>query len=138
MLEYRLDDLHWTDFEQLCQALLKARLGIGVEAWGGSGDWGNDAYCQASLCYPGSEVQEGPFQFQAKFVQGANAAGANQGRRWLRQSNGNANGLKSGTSQRRRSIPVDDPPPSLHGHYTRFITTKKQPLRGHSVNWPGV
>src|SRR6266436_9077794 len=27
----------------------------------------------------------------------------------------------------------DDPPPSLHGHYTRFVTTKKQPLRGHSV-----
>src|SRR6266446_4905644 len=27
----------------------------------------------------------------------------------------------------------DDPPPSLHEHYTRFIATKKQPLRGHSV-----
>lgn len=76
MLEYRLDDLHWADFEKLCQALLKAKLGVGVEAWGGSGDWGNDAYCQAPLSYPGSEVQQGPFQFQAKFVQGANAAGA--------------------------------------------------------------
>lgn len=76
MLEYRLDDLHWSEFEKLCQALLKARLSVGVEAWGGSGDWGNDAYCQASLRYPGSEVQEGPFQFQAKFVEGANAAGA--------------------------------------------------------------
>jgi tetratricopeptide (TPR) repeat protein len=76
MLEYRLDDLHWSDFERLCQALLKARLSVGVEAWGGSGDWGNDAYCRAPLRYPGSEVQEGPFQFQAKFVEGANAAGA--------------------------------------------------------------
>lgn len=76
MLEYRLDDLHWSEFEKLCQALLKARLSVGVEAWGGSGDWGNDAYCKAALRYPGSEVQEGPFQFQAKFIQGANAAGA--------------------------------------------------------------
>jgi tetratricopeptide (TPR) repeat protein len=76
MLEYRLDDLHWSEFERLCQALLKARLSIGVEAWGGSGDWGNDAYCQAALRYPGSEVQQGPFQFQAKFIEGANAAGA--------------------------------------------------------------
>lgn len=76
MLEYRLDDLHWSEFESLCQALLKAKLGVGVEAWGGSGDWGNDAYCQASLCYPGDEIQQGPFQFQAKFIQGANAAGA--------------------------------------------------------------
>jgi tetratricopeptide (TPR) repeat protein len=76
MLEYRLDDLHWSEFERLCQALLKARLSVGVEAWGGSGDWGNDAYCQAPLRYPGSEVQQGPFQFQAKFIEGANAAGA--------------------------------------------------------------
>jgi len=76
MLEYRLDDLHWSEFERLCQALLKARLSVGVEAWGGSCDWGNDAYCQAPLRYPGSEVQQGSFQFQAKFIEGANAAGA--------------------------------------------------------------
>jgi tetratricopeptide (TPR) repeat protein len=76
MLEYRLDDLHWGEFEKLCQALLKAELGVGIEAWGGSGDWGNDAYCQAPLRYPGSDLQQGPFQFQVKFVEGANAAGA--------------------------------------------------------------
>jgi len=76
MLEYRLDDLQWAEFEALCQALLKATLGVGVESWGGSGDWGIDAYCRASLRYPGSEVQDGPFQFQVKFVHGANAAGA--------------------------------------------------------------
>lgn len=83
MLEYRLDDLSWQDFENLCQALLKAMFGLGIESWGGSGDWGNDAYCRSSLRYPGSEVQEGPFQFQAKFVQGANAAGAKPGPRLL-------------------------------------------------------
>lgn len=76
MLEYRLDDLHWEEFEQLCQALIKARFGVGIEAWGGSGDGGNDAYCRTSLRYPGNDVQTGPFQFQVKFVQGANAAGA--------------------------------------------------------------
>lgn len=76
MPDYRLDDLTWADFEKLCQALLKASLGVGVEAWGGRGDWGRDAYCQVPLRYPGSEVQDGPFQFQAKFVEGANAAGA--------------------------------------------------------------
>ncbi|MEO8381688.1 MAG: hypothetical protein ABI779_18650 [Acidobacteriota bacterium] len=76
MLEYRLDDLGWEGFERLCQALLKAKLGVGVESWGGTGDWGNDAYCQAALRYPGEVLQPGPFQFQVKFVQGANAAGA--------------------------------------------------------------
>lgn len=76
MLEYRLDDLNWAEFEALCQALLKATLGVGVESWGGSGDWGIDACCQAPLRYPASEVQNGPFQFQVKFVHGANAAAA--------------------------------------------------------------
>jgi len=76
ILEYRLDDLGWSEFEKLCQALLKARLGVGVEAWGGRGDWGNDAYCGSPLRYPGTEVEDGPFQFQVKFVEGANAAGS--------------------------------------------------------------
>src|SRR5439155_19004620 len=30
----------------------------------------------------------------------------------------------------------DDLPPSLHEHYTRFVTTKKQPLRGSLVLSP--
>jgi tetratricopeptide (TPR) repeat protein len=76
LLEYRLDDLHWAEFERLCQALLKAKLGVGVEAWSGAGDGGNDAYYAGELRYPGTEVEAGPFQFQVKFVQGANAAGA--------------------------------------------------------------
>jgi hypothetical protein len=44
MTDYRLDDLGWYEFERLCQALLKAAYGTAIEAWGGSGDLGRDAY----------------------------------------------------------------------------------------------
>lgn len=61
---------------QPLKALLKASLGLGVESWGGSGDHGRDAYCGGPLCFPSRhEESEGPFLFQAKFVQNANAAG---------------------------------------------------------------
>lgn len=76
MIEYRLDDLGWEGFEQLVQSLLKARLGLGVEAWGGHGDWGRDAYFDGTLTYPTVEPLDGSFVFQCKFVEGANAAGA--------------------------------------------------------------
>ena len=76
MLEYRLDDLGWLEFEQLIQTLLKVRLGMGIEAWGGRGDWGRDAYFEGQLRYPAKELESGPFLFQCKFVEGANAAGA--------------------------------------------------------------
>lgn len=76
MLEYKLDDLGWDRFEQLVQTLLKVRLGLGVEAWGGSGDWGRDAYFNGKLSYPTNEPLEGAFVFQCKFVDAANAAGA--------------------------------------------------------------
>lgn len=76
MIEYRLDDLGWEEFEQLAQALLKARLGLGIEAWGGHGDWGHDAYFNGTLAYPTTEPLAGGFVFQCKFVEGANAAGA--------------------------------------------------------------
>jgi hypothetical protein len=76
MSEYRLDELGWFQFERLCQSLLKARLGLSVEAWGGSGDLGRDAYAKGPLRFPGDEENDGPFVFQAKFVAGANAAGA--------------------------------------------------------------
>lgn len=76
MLRYRLDDLGWYAFESLTQSLLKAWLGLRVESWGGHGDWGRDAFSQRALKINGCEVQ-GPFVFQAKFVEGANAAGAN-------------------------------------------------------------
>jgi tetratricopeptide (TPR) repeat protein len=111
MLEYRLDDLHWSEFEALCQALLKATLGVGVESWGGSGDWGVDAYCRAALRYPGSELQTGPFQFQVKFVEGANSAGAKP------------HGLLSSATQREceRIIQRGQPPPAVYSLLTNVV-----------------
>jgi len=76
-LVYNLDALGWYQFEHLCQALLKDQLGLAVEAWGGSGDLGRDAYFEGSLRFPNPhEDSEGPFLFQAKFVSNANAVGA--------------------------------------------------------------
>jgi hypothetical protein len=51
MIEYKLDDLGWFEFEQLIQTVAKARLGFGIEAWGGRGDWGRDAYFLGKLRY---------------------------------------------------------------------------------------
>ncbi len=76
MIDYRLDDLGWFEFEQLVQALAKAQLGLGIEAWGGHGDWGRDAYFKGTLRYPTKDEKRGSFVFQAKFVEAANAAGA--------------------------------------------------------------
>ena len=76
MLRYRLDDLGWFQFEELIQSLLKAELGLGIESWGGPGDQGRDAYFDGALPYPTRASDQGPFLFQVKFVQGANAAGA--------------------------------------------------------------
>ena len=77
MLRYRLDELGWYQFEQLCQSLLQKDYGVAVEAWGGSKDLGRDAYCESSLPFPAKhELTDGPFVFQAKFVENANAPGA--------------------------------------------------------------
>jgi hypothetical protein len=76
MIDYRLDDLGWFEFEQLIQTVAKARLGFGIEAWGGRGDWGRDAYFKGKLRYPTKRETDGAFVFQAKFVECANAAGA--------------------------------------------------------------
>ena len=77
MARYRLDDLGWFQFEWLCQSLLKAKLGVAVEAWGGHSDLGRDAYCKNSLrLRNGAPLTPGPFVFQAKFVEQANASGA--------------------------------------------------------------
>jgi len=76
-VRYRLDDLGWFDFEALVQSLLKAHLGLRLEAWGGHSDLGRDAFSRGPLRFPRPDVeQEGPYIFQVKFVQGANAAGA--------------------------------------------------------------
>ncbi len=76
MLRYRLDDLGWFQFEWLVQSLLKSKCGLGVESWGGSNDYGKDAYSKESLKFPANRINKGPFVFQVKFVQDANAAGA--------------------------------------------------------------
>lgn len=77
VIRYRLDDLGWFQFEWLCQSLLKATLGLSVEAWGGHSDLGRDAYCPSALTLQkGGASTAGPFVFQAKFVEEANAAGA--------------------------------------------------------------
>lgn len=77
MIRYRLDDLGRYQFEWLIQSLLKADLGLGVEAWGGRGDQGRDAYCPGTPNFPAKHISsEGPFLFQVKFVENANAAGA--------------------------------------------------------------
>jgi hypothetical protein len=76
MIRYRLDDLGWYQFEWLVQSLLKADLGIGVESWGGHHDYGRDAFAKGPLRFPGVDPTDGPFIFQAKFVDTANAAGA--------------------------------------------------------------
>lgn len=75
---YRFDELGWFSFERMCQALLRAAHGVSVEVWGGSkSDRGRDAYASEPLRFPDSSVEnEGPFVFQAKFVEGANSAGA--------------------------------------------------------------
>lgn len=76
MAEYDLDALGWYQFERLCQSLLKSRCGLAVEAWGRSGDRGRDAYSEEDLRFPAEELNRGPFIFQVKFVNGANASGA--------------------------------------------------------------
>lgn len=76
-MRYRLDDLGWYQFEQLVQGLLVAHLGLAVEAWGGRGDWGRDAWSSEPLRFPDPKrLQEGPFLIQVKFVENGNAAGA--------------------------------------------------------------
>src|ERR1035441_10325739 len=52
MVRYRLDDLGWFQFESMVQSLLKAEFGVGVESWGGTNDFGRDAYCPGPLRFP--------------------------------------------------------------------------------------
>lgn len=76
-LRYRLDDLGWFHFECLVQSLLKAELGLGVESWGDHSDDGRDSYAKGPLEFPvRGRATKGPFVFQSKYVESANAAGA--------------------------------------------------------------
>lgn len=79
MGRYQLDDLGWYQFEMLIQSLLKAVCGLGVESWGKRRDFGRDAFCQLPLSFPDKKLTDGPFIFQVKFVENANAAGARPG-----------------------------------------------------------
>lgn len=76
-IRYRIDELGWFNFEKLIQSLLKAELGMGIESWGGHSDLGRDSYYEGKLNFPAKDIiTAGPFLFQVKFIQGANAAGA--------------------------------------------------------------
>lgn len=77
-MTYRLDDLGWFQFEELIQSLLKVHFEAAIEAWGGSHDWGRDAFYQFPLPFPDARnMASAPLVFQTKFVTEANAAGAN-------------------------------------------------------------
>jgi hypothetical protein len=75
MIRYHLDDLGWYHFEELCQALIKVVFGHNVSSWGGRRDLGRDAYCEFEIKVDCNFLQP-PILFQVKFVEGANAAGA--------------------------------------------------------------
>jgi hypothetical protein len=77
MLRYNLDVLGWYQFEWLAQSFLKEDIGLAIESWGGRRDFGRDAYCDSELHFPEKQfLSEGPFVFQIKFVEDANASGA--------------------------------------------------------------
>ena len=77
VIRYRLDDLGWYQFEWMVQAALKAELGLGVESWSSArGDYGRDAYFDGELAFPAKVPAHGPFVFQVKFVENANASGS--------------------------------------------------------------
>src|ERR1700722_19300443 len=84
MLRYRLDDLGAYQFEKLVQSSLKAALGLSVESWGNRADHGRDSYSRGTLRFPDpAQESAGPFVFQTKFVEGANAAGSRPARALL-------------------------------------------------------
>jgi hypothetical protein len=77
MSRYELDRLGFYQFEWLIQVLLKAEFGTAIEAWGGHADHGRDAYSAKAIRSDSKKKSyPGPVVFQAKFVSGANAAGA--------------------------------------------------------------
>jgi hypothetical protein len=84
-MRYKLDDLGAYQFEQFAQSLLKVHAGLAVESWGRRADFGRDAYTPNELHFPDKNIESaGPFLFQVKFVEGANAAGAKPSRALLR------------------------------------------------------
>src|ERR1043166_8105042 len=108
---YNLDELGWVEFEALVQTLLISRLGLGVESWGGTGDWGRDSYFIGKLNYPSTTPSEGPFLFQCKFVAHANSAGARPERLILRATEAECTRIKQRTTDHGdRSARWETPP----------------------------
>jgi hypothetical protein len=106
MLRYKLDDLGAYQFEKLAQLLLKTSVSLSVESWGNRGDFGRDAYTANSLRFPDKKVlSPGPFLFQVKFVEGANAAGARPVQTLL----GSVSKELAQIQKRRRSTEWEDP-----------------------------
>lgn len=69
-LKYPLHSLGWYGFETLAQTLLKAVIGPGVSAFGGSRDNGRDAEYRGVAAFPSAEEQwSGHWIFQAKFAE---------------------------------------------------------------------
>jgi len=66
-MRYNLYKLGSFQFEEIVKALLKAKLGIGIESWGKYKDYGIDAYFKGKLKYPSNIENEGIFIFQIKF-----------------------------------------------------------------------
>ncbi|MGA8086961.1 MAG: hypothetical protein WCA10_06620 [Terracidiphilus sp.] len=101
-----MDDLRAYQFEKLAQSLLKARFSLSIESWGNRGDFGRDAYAEASLRFPDKDViSPGPFLFQVKFVEGANAAGAQP----LKALYGSVSKELAEIERRRKSVEWQDP-----------------------------
>jgi hypothetical protein len=105
MLRYRLDDLGWYQFECMVQSLLKANLGLAIESWAGRGDHGRDAFYKGQLDFPTKgHLQEGPFIFQVKFIEEANAAGANPRPRLISALNSEIKRLERRRASKKNTI----------------------------------
>lgn len=68
-LKYRLSIIGWYNFELLVQTVLKAVIGPGTTAFGGSKDGGRDATFKGSANFPNDKTRwRGKWVFQVKYV----------------------------------------------------------------------
>lgn len=106
MIRYRLDDLGCYQFEKLVQSSLKASVGLGVESWGNRADMGRDAYAPGLLRFPDRRQElKGPFLFQVKFVEGANASGSRPTRTLLSSASKERDRISHRLTQRMWNLP---------------------------------
>ncbi len=87
---------------------------MGVEAWGGTGDWGCDAFFAGELTYPNQQSMPGPFVFQAKFVISANAAGAKPEKALLSAVDRECNRISARLTAKNQKLLAKWPIPPLH------------------------